>query len=78
MGHRKKDKGLEAFNSAAVRSGISYAEAQKQETQEQTGRIRVPKTETKEGTPAYMTVAARNRMKRMEAEGCQSGSNCCS
>lgn len=69
MGRRKKDNSLEAYNSTAVRSGISYAEAQKRETQGQMERIRAPKAETQEGVPIYMTVAARNRLKRLEAEG---------
>lgn len=66
MRRRKKRDGLEAFNNAAVRSGITYAEAQKRETQAGMERIKVPRTERADGNPVYMTVAARNRLKRME------------
>ncbi len=66
MGRRKKSCGLEAFNNAVVRSGITYAEAQKQETQKDMERIRAPRTERTDGKPVYMTVAARNRLKRLE------------
>lgn len=66
MGRRKNSGGLEAFNNAAVRGGITYAEAQKQETQADMERIRTPRTERADGRPVYMTVAARNRLKKLE------------
>lgn len=66
MGHRKKCEGLEAFNNAVVRSGVTYADIQKLETQSQMKKIRAPRTEQADGRPVYMTVAARNRMKKLD------------
>lgn len=66
MGRRKKDTGLEAFNNAVVRSGITYAEAQRRETQAEMKRIRAPRTERSDGRPVYMKVSDRNRIKRLE------------
>lgn len=63
---RKKD-GLLEFHREAARKGITYAEAQKRETQEQIERIRVPQTEGQDG-PLYMKVSARNRIKKLEVE----------
>ncbi len=40
MGRRKRNVGLEAFNSAVVRDGITYADAQKLETYAEMKRIR--------------------------------------
>lgn len=66
MGRRAKRESLEAFNNAVVRSGVTYADIQKLETQSQMKRIRAPKTERSDGRPVYMTVAARNQLKRLE------------
>lgn len=66
MGRRAKRESLEAFNNAVVRSGVTYADIQKLETQSQMERIRVPKTERSDGRLVYMTVAARNQLKRLE------------
>ncbi len=67
MGRRAKRESLEAFNNEVVRSGLTYADIQKLETQAQMRRIRVPRTERTDGRPVYMSVAARNRLKKLEA-----------
>lgn len=69
MGRRAKRESLEAFNKAIVRNGSSYAEAQKRETCAGMNRIRVPRTERTDGRPVYMSVAARNRLKKID-KGC--------
>lgn len=66
MGRREKRESLEAFNKEVVRSGITYADIQKLETQSRMERIRAPKVVGEDGRPVYMTVAARNRLKRSE------------
>lgn len=66
MIRRKKVSGLEDFNREAARNGITYAEAQKLETQKQMERIRTPRTERSNGRPVYMKVSARSRLKRLE------------
>lgn len=66
MGRRAKRESLEAFNNDVVRSGVTYADIQKLETQAQMKRIRAPRTERSDGQPVYMTVSARNRLKRLE------------
>lgn len=63
MGRKAKRESLEAFNNDVVRSGVTYADIQKLETQAGMERIRAPRTETPDGRPVYMTVAARNRLK---------------
>ncbi len=69
MGRKAKRESLEVFNNDVVRSGVTYADIQKLETQSQMPRIRVPRTEQSDGQPVYMTVAARNQLKRLEAAG---------
>lgn len=69
MGRKAKRESLEAFNNEVVRSGVTYADIQKLETQSQMTRIRVPQTEQSDGLPVYMTVSARNQLKRLEAAG---------
>lgn len=64
----KKNTRLEAFNNAAARKGITYAEAQQRETAAQMKRIRAPRTERTDGRPVYMTVAARNAMKKLKVD----------
>lgn len=71
MGHRKKCEGLEAFNNAVVRSGVTYADIQKLETQSQMKKIRAPRTEQADGQPVYMTVSARNQLKKLEMAACK-------
>lgn len=66
MGRRAKRESLEVFNNEAVRSGLTYADIQKLETQSQMTRIRVPRTERTDGRPVYMSVAARNRLKGLK------------
>lgn len=66
MRRRKKVSGLEDFNREAAQNGITYAEAQKLETQKQIERIRTPRTERSNGRPVYMKVSARSRLKRLE------------
>lgn len=66
MGRRGKRESLEVFNNDVVRSGVTYADIQKLETQAGMERIRVPQAETKDGRPVYMTVAARNQLKRLK------------
>lgn len=67
MGRRGKRESLESFNNDVVRSGVTYADIQKLETCSQMERIRAPRAETSGGRPVYMTVAARNRLKGLEA-----------
>ena len=69
MGRRKRNVGLEAFNSAVVRDGITYADAQKLETYAEMKRIRAPRKVGDDGRPVYMTVAVMNQLKRLEAAG---------
>ncbi len=66
MGRREKRESLEAFNKEVVRSGVTYADIQKLETQSRMERIRAPRAVGDDGRPVYMTVAARNRLKRSE------------
>ena len=66
MGRRAKRESLEVFNNEAVRSGLTYADIQKLETQSQMTRIRVPRTERTDGRQVYMSVAARNRLKGLK------------
>lgn len=66
MGRKEKRESLEAFNKEVVRSGVTYADIQKLETQAGMERIRVPRTEQSDGRPVYMTVAEWNKLKRSE------------
>lgn len=66
VGRRSKREGLESFNNDVVRSGVTYADIQKLETCAQMERIRAPRTETPDGRPVYMTVAARNKLRRQQ------------
>ena len=68
MGRRAKREGLEKFNNDVVRSGVTYADIQKLETCAQMERIRAPRSVRDDGVPVYMTVAARNRLRGLEAE----------
>lgn len=69
MGCRRKRESLEEFNHDVVRSGVTYADIQKLETQAGMERIRAPRAVGDDGWPVYMTVAARNRAKRLEEGG---------
>ncbi len=69
MGHRKKGNRLETFCRETARSGITYAEAQKQETEKQMERIRAPRTERTDGIPVYMKVSTRNILKNLKEGG---------
>ena len=66
MGRRVKRESIESFNNDVVRSGVTYADIQKLETQAGMERIRAPRVVGDDGRPVYMTVAARNRFKRSE------------
>ena len=66
MGRRRRHEGLGRFNNEVVRSGVTYADIQKLETQSRMERIRAPKVVGDDGRPVYMTVAARHRLKRSE------------
>ncbi len=66
MGRRRRHEGLERFNNEVVRSGVTYADIQKLETQAGMERIRAPRVVGEDGRPVYMTTAARNRLKRSE------------
>lgn len=66
MGRRGKRESLEEFNNDVVRSGVTYADIQKLETQAGMERIRAPRVVGEDGRPVYMTTAARNRLKRSE------------
>lgn len=65
MGRRRKREGLEEFNNEAVKSGVTYADIQKLETQSGMERIRAPRTEMPDGRPVYMTVKERNQLKKI-------------
>ena len=65
MGRKKTNGKIESFHRVAVQNGITYAEAQKRETQAQMKRIRAPRTERSNGEPVSMTVAARNILKNI-------------
>lgn len=65
MGRRRKDNGLGDFHKEAVQNGITYAEAQKRETQEHMEKIRAPRTEKSNGVPVYMKVSAWNTLKKL-------------
>lgn len=69
MGRRAKRESLEAFNNAVVQSGVTYADIQKLETQAQMKRIRAPRTTQSDGRPVYMTISARNQLKRLNFNG---------
>lgn len=69
MGRRGKRESLEEFNAAVVRSGVTYADIQKLETQAGMKRIRVPRVIRDDGRPVYMTVAERNQLKRLDETG---------
>ncbi len=66
MGRRARRESLETFNNEVVRSGVTYADIQKLETQSRMERIRAPRVVGDDGRPVYMTAAARNRLKRSE------------
>lgn len=66
MRRKRKSEGLEAFNRAITRDGIAYAEAQRLETYAEMKRIRASRKVGDDGKPVYMTVSARNRLKRLE------------
>ncbi len=66
MGRKGKRESLESFNNDVVRGSVTYADIQKLETQAGMERIRAPRTVGDNGRPVYMTVAARNRAKRLE------------
>ena len=67
MGRRRRHEGLERFNNEVVRSGVTYADIQKLETQSRMERIRAPRVVGDDGRPVYMKVSDRNRIKRLEA-----------
>ena len=67
MGRRVKRESIESFNNDVVRSGVTYADIQKLETQSRMERNRAPRTERSDGRPVYMKVSDRNRIKRLEA-----------
>ena len=54
MGRREKRESLEAFNKEVVRSGVTYADIQKLETQSRMERIREPRAVGDEGRPVYI------------------------
>lgn len=66
MRKRNRKSGIEAFQREAIRNGITYAEAQKRETQKQMKRIRAPRMEKANGTPVYMKVSTRNMLKNLK------------
>lgn len=67
MGRRRRHEGLERFNNEVVRSGVTYADIQKLETQSRMERIRAPRVVGDDGRSVYMKVSDRNRIKRLEA-----------
>ena len=69
MGRKRKRESLESFNNEVVRCGVTYADIQKLETQSRMERIRAPKVVGDDGRLVYMTVAERNRLKRMADDG---------
>lgn len=68
MGRKKST--FEEFNNAAIREGVTYAEAQMRETKGKLERIRAPRTE--DGEPVYMKVSARRTQEHLgKAAGVQ-------
>lgn len=71
MGRKKST--FEEFNSAAIRDGITYAEAQMRESRGMMEKIRAPRTE--DGEPVFMKVSARNTLRNLDgAAGRRKGS----
>lgn len=62
MGRKKSDIGM--FHKAATATGLTYAEAQIQETCRMIGKVRVPKG--KPGGMVYQKVSTRKIMEKLE------------
>lgn len=65
MGRKWMNKGLGAFHRDATARGLTYAEAQIQETCRLIGRVRAPKGDSLEA-PLYQKVSARNFLRKIE------------
>lgn len=63
---RKESSSLGQFHKDAAAAGLTYAEAQIQETCRMAGKVRAP--QGKPGGAVYSKVSARNAMKRLEEE----------
>lgn len=66
MGRRKENSSLGQFHKDAMAAGLTYAEAQIQETCRMAGKVRVP--QGKPGGTVYSKVSARDIMKRLEGQ----------
>ena len=65
MKRKKGNSSLGQFHRDATAAGLTYAEAQIQETCSMIGKIRVPKGRRPDGT-IYTKVSTRKIMKRLE------------
>ena len=65
MGRRKTDKSIGAFHKKMTEKGLTYAEAQMQETREMIGKVRAPKGDNPDEVP-YQKVSARNALKKLQ------------
>ena len=65
MGRIKMDTGIGAFHKKTVENGLTYAEAQMQETREIIGKVRAPKGEDPDEMP-YQRVSARNALRKIQ------------
>lgn len=63
---RKESSSLGQFHKDAMAAGLTYAEAQIQETCQMIGKVRAP--QGKPGGTVYSKVSTRNIMKRLEGQ----------
>ena len=61
----KKNRSLGVFHKEASRQGLTYAEAQMQESREMIGRIRAPRGEEPDEV-LYQKVSARDRLRKIQ------------
>ncbi len=66
MGKEKRSLGV--FHKEASRQGLTYAEAQIQESREMMGRIRAPRGEEPDEV-LYQKVSARNQLRKLHKSG---------
>ncbi|MCI9463398.1 MAG: hypothetical protein HFI48_05870 [Lachnospiraceae bacterium] len=64
MSRRKMDGNVGAFHRMAAQNGLTYAEAQMQETRELIGKVRAPRGEDPDEAP-YQKVSARNALRKV-------------
>ncbi len=65
MGRKKGNSSLGQFCKDAAAAGLTYAEAQIQETCSMTGKVRAPKDRQPDGT-VYTKVSTRKILERLE------------